>query len=110
LLLNLIISTYFSLAPQTALASNQIPSELVCIADHESGMEQFTPSGKPLVSPTNDYGVMQIHYTWIPLAKKMGLDVVHNAQDNIEFGIWLFNTHGASQWTTDQYCKGSGVG
>jgi hypothetical protein len=84
-----------------------IPNVLVCIATNESGIQQFRPNGSPKWSPTQDVGVMQIHYTWIPTAKKMGLDIVNSPQDNIEFGIWLANTHGLSQWTTYKGCKGS---
>lgn len=106
-LIGLLFATYLALAPVNTFASNSVPPELLCIAQHESGMRQFTDSGAPLKSPTDDYGVMQIHSSWIPLATKMGLDIVHNAQDNIEFGIWLANTHGYSQWSTYKYCKSS---
>jgi hypothetical protein len=105
-LIGLVISTYFLLAPQNAFASNAVPPALICIVEHESGGQQFRPDGSPLVSPTGDYGVMQIHSSWLPLARRMGLDIVHNAKDNIEFGIWLANTHGLSQWTTYKDCKG----
>ena len=81
------------------------PKVLECIALHESGAEQLNPDGTPKWSPTQDVGVMQIHETWIPLAKKMGLDVVNSPTDNIQFGIWLANTHGLSQWTTYSSCK-----
>lgn len=74
---------------------------------HESGGVQFTASGAPLMSPTHDYGIMQINKAWIPTAKKMGLDVVNSASDNVEFGIWLYTTLGPTQWTTyKKYCKG----
>jgi hypothetical protein len=106
-LIGLVVSTYFLLMPHTAFASNAVPTALLCIVEHESGGKQFRSDGSPLVSPTDDYGVMQIHSSWLPLARKMGLDIVHNAQDNIEFGIWLANTHGLSQWTTYKYCHGS---
>lgn len=50
---------------------------------------------------------MQIHYTWIPMAQKFGLDIVNNPRDNIAFGIYLYNRYGLTQWTTyKQYCLG----
>ncbi len=80
----------------------------MCIAQHESGIRQFTNNGDPLVSPTHDYGIMQINQVWLPLSRKMGLDVINNPKDNISFGVWLANTHGYSQWTTyKQYCLGA---
>jgi hypothetical protein len=86
-----------------------IPSTMVCIATHESDIEQFRADGTPVWSPTRDVGVMQIHYTWIPVAEHMGLDIVRNPVDNIEFGIWLFNTLGPTQWTTyKQDCAADG--
>jgi len=82
------------------------PKVLDCIVQHESQGRQFNKDGSPLKSPTNDYGVMQIHDSWIPVAKSMGLDIVNNEKDNITFGIWLANTHGLKQWTTySKYCK-----
>ena len=51
---------------------------------------------------------MQIHNTWIPTAKNMGLDVINNAVDNIQFGIWLKNKYGFKQWSTyEKYCAGT---
>lgn len=61
-----------------------------------------------LVSPTHDYGIMQINKLWIPTAKKMGLDIVNSPEDNVTFGIWLYNTKGPKIWSTyKQYCTGS---
>ena len=85
---------------------NSVPPALVCIANAESGFNQFTSSGAPLESSTQDYGVFQIHKTWIPLAKSMGLDIVNSAQDNITFGIYLYNTRGPQIWSTyKKYCE-----
>lgn len=98
----LLLSTFIALVP----ANTPYPKVLDCIAMEESGGEQFTPSGQPLWSPTNDVGLLQINQLWIPTAKRMGLDIVHSAKDNATFGIWLMNTHGLSQWTTYKKCKG----
>lgn len=79
-----------------------------CIIQHESGGAQFTSNGFPLISPTGDVGVWQINLkTWLGLSKKMGLDIVNNEVDNIQFGIYLYNTQGPKIWTTyKQYCSG----
>lgn len=104
MLLTILVSTYLALAP----ANTPYPAVLDCIVSHESGGRQFDSTGAPLWSSTNDVGIMQIHETWIPTAKGMGLDIVHNEKDNIEFGIWLMNKYGLSQWTTyKKYCVGA---
>jgi hypothetical protein len=107
LFLTLLVSTYALMMPATMSAA--LPPVLECIARHESGIEQFTPSGHPLVSPTGDVGIMQINMaTWLPLARRMGLDIINNPIDNVEFGIWLYKTQGPYPWTTyQQYCLGA---
>lgn len=86
-----------------------VPPVLLCIAQHESNFQQFTPAGYPLISPTSDVGIMQINLpTWGKKAKEMGLNIRENPSDNIAFGIWLYNTKGPSQWTTfHKYCAGN---
>lgn len=82
------------------------PHVLDCIVQHESSGEQFKTDGSPLWSPTKDVGVYQINQQWIPLAKSMGLDVVNNEKDNIEFGTYLYQKYGPSIWATySEYCK-----
>jgi len=104
MLLSFLVATYVALAP----ANSTYPQVLSCIATYESGVNQFTPSGAPLWSPTKDVGIMQIHYTWLPTAENMGLDIVNNPKDNVEFGIWLYNKYGPSPWTTyKRYCSGN---
>lgn len=84
------------------------PKVLDCIVQYESGGRQFTSSGAPLISKTNDVGIMQINMpTWLPTAKKMGLDIINNPVDNIQLGIWIYNKYGPAPWTTyKQYCLG----
>ena len=85
-----------------------MPAELLCIVQHESGGQQFTPSGAPLISKTDDVGIMQINLpTWEKKAKAMSLDIVNSPQDNIEMGIYIYQTIGPQEWTTDRYCKGN---
>ena len=78
---------------------------LLCIAEKESGGHQFDEHGDPLWSKTDDVGYMQIHATWIPKAKKMGLDVVNSEADNIKFGIYLYDKYGPTQWSTYRACE-----
>lgn len=103
--LGLLVSTFIALAP----VNTPYPAVLDCIVQHESGGKQFRADGSPLVSPTGDVGVMQIHLArWAPTAKTMGLDIIHSAKDNIEFGIWLYNKYGPTQWSTyKKYCLGN---
>lgn len=98
--------------PATVFAQNSIPPVLLCIVSHESGARQFNTDGSPLISPTDDVGFMQINIpSWLPLSKKMGLDIINNEADNIEFGIWLYSNYGVRQWTTyREYCEGQGAG
>ena len=105
----LLFAIYYSLAPQTVFASNQIPSTLVCIVNAESGNRQFTLDGSPLISPTGDIGAMQLNMaTWLPLSKKMGLDILHSEKDNLTFGIYLYQKYGPTIWTTyRKYCAGN---
>lgn len=95
--------------PATVYAQNSIPPVLLCIVTHESGAQQFRADGSPLISPTDDVGFMQINIpAWLSTANRMGLDIIHSEADNIEFGIWLYNTRGVDQWTTyKKYCNGS---
>lgn len=108
-IVSLIVATWFAMTPATAYASNTIPPTLLCIAQAESGDRQFTGSGAPLISSTGDVGALQLNMkTWLPLSKKMGLDIVNNAQDNVTFGIYLYNTRGPEIWTTyKRFCAGN---
>lgn len=65
----------------------------------ESKFRQFDSKGNPLRSRTNDYGIAQIHATWIPVAKKMGLDIVHSADDNLLFAKHILKVQGHKAWT-----------
>ncbi len=91
--------------PQTVFAQNAVPPALICIAQHESEGNQFNSDGSVLKSSTDDYGIMQIHSSWLPLSKKFGLDILHNAKDNVTMGIYIYNVYGPEQWTTyKKYC------
>lgn len=69
----------------------------------ESRYRQFDSAGKPLISRTNDVGVMQINIpTWAPLAKELGLDIYNSASDNILMGRIVYAKQGIGAWV----CKG----
>lgn len=66
----------------------------------ESHFRQFDKDGNPLISPTNDVGVMQINIpTWAEKAKDLGLDIYHSERDNIIMGRIVYDEQGISAWT-----------
>lgn len=86
-------------------ANTPYPQVMDCIIQHESGGEQYSPNGSVLTSPTNDLGIFQINSTWLPLAKRMGLDITKE-KDNVEFGVFLYQKYGPTIWATyKQYCS-----
>ena len=77
---------------------------MVDVVRCESQFHQFRSNGKPLISSRNkdgtyDIGLLEINSRWLPLSKKMGLDIVNNAEDNIKFGQYLLKKYGISQWS-----------
>lgn len=92
--------------PQTVFASNAVPPQLIAIAQCESGGKQFNADGTVVENPiTHDYGLFQIHESWLPTAKKMGLDVINSPMDNIEFALWLSNKDpGFTDWSASKKC------
>ena len=92
------------IALQAAVASAfaDVPS-MVAVARCESHFRQFGSNGKPLISPTNDVGVMQLNIpTWGPLAKLLRLDIYNSASDNIAMARIVYRQQGVRAWT----CKG----
>ena len=82
---------------------------MLCIAQKESGTAQFRPStGKVIVSPTGDYGVMQINKkSWSKTAELLGYDI-NKPLDNIQMAKHIKSVQGYSAWTTYKFCKPSG--
>lgn len=68
------------------------------IVECESGYRQFAKPGVPLVSPTKDYGLMQLSYKHIPEATAMGLDIVNSTKDNVAFAKTLYQKQGKTPW------------
>ena len=66
----------------------------------ESGFHQYRTDGTPLISPTGDVGVMQIHAaTWGAEAKRLGLDIYGSAHDNIIMGRFILDEQGIRAWS-----------
>lgn len=81
------------------------PERFVAIATCESGVAQYR-NGVVVENPkTKDYGVFQIHYTWIATAQSMGLDIKGNVYDNIIFAKWLYDKYGTEPWSSSVSCQ-----
>ncbi len=66
----------------------------------ESHFRQFRSDGTPLISPTDDVGVMQINIPqWGEKAKALGLDIYHSERDNIIMGRIVYDEQGIGAWT-----------
>ena len=76
---------------------------LYAIAYYESRYRQFKEDGTPLISPTDDVGVMQINKsTWLSKAKQMGLDIEHSEIDNITMAKYIRDVQGYNAWATNK--------
>ena len=92
-----------SLKSEVAAAFDDYP-EMTQIVACESGYRQFRSNGTPLVSPTGDVGVMQIHVaTWGKEAAALGLDIYGSAHDNIVMGRIVLETQGIKAWRCYNY-------
>ena len=75
-------------------------SPMVAVVGCESHFRQLRANGKPLISPTDDVGVMQINIpTWGKEAKKLGLDIYYSEADNIKMGAVVYKQQGIKAWT-----------
>lgn len=73
---------------------------MVSIAGCESAYRQYDASGAPLISKTDDVGVMQINIpSWAADAKARGLDIYHSAEDNIKEARIVYEKQGIGAWT-----------
>ena len=55
---------------------------------------------------THDYGYFQIARIHLAEATEMGLDVVNSPEDNIKFGVWLYDKSGVQPWVASKKCWG----
>ena len=66
----------------------------------ESHFRQFDKDGNPLISPTDEMGVMQINIpAWGEKGKALGLDIYHSERDNIIMGRIVYDEQGIGAWT-----------
>lgn len=72
-------------------------SRLYKIAKCESGLKQFH-NGKPLMSPTSDVGIMQINQVHWNEAKRLGLNIFDNIEDNIKMAKIILAQQGYTAW------------
>lgn len=72
--------------------------EMVRIAGCESGYRHLKPDGEVLVSPTGDYGVMQINAaSHQKRMEELGLDI-RDIDDNLAYARKLYDEQGSSPW------------
>ena len=75
-------------------------SPMLAVVACESHYRQFDAQGDPLISPTDDVGVMQINIpTWAAQAKALGLNIYTSPADNIAMGIIILKAQGFEAWT-----------
>lgn len=76
----------------------------IAVAECESKISQVR-SYKKNTNGTYDFGVFQINAIHIPLARKMGFDIINNVEDNIHFAFYLMLKSGVySNWKGSSKC------
>ena len=71
---------------------------MMAVIKCESNFEQYR-NGVPLLSPTHDWGIMQINKAHEANALAMGLDIKYSTEDNLKYGRWLYEREGTKPWT-----------
>lgn len=70
-------------------------------------MRQFKDNGEPLISHTNDVGIMQINMkTWAKLANELELDIVNSPEDNVRMGRIIKEIQGHKAWVCHRLIDG----
>lgn len=72
---------------------------MVDVVRCESHFRQLSGNGTPLISPTDDVGVMQINQVHWAQAKALGLDIFNSIDDNIKMGRIVYEQQGIGAWT-----------
>lgn len=73
--------------------------QMTAIVRCESSYRQFEGTSTPLVSRTDDVGVMQINQVHWAEAKALGLDIFNSVDDNIKMGRIVYEQQGLAAWT-----------
>lgn len=77
----------------------ELGEDMIPVVLCESGFNQFDRNGRPLQSPTRDFGLTQINEkTWDGLAKHLLLDYKHDVDDNIMMAKIVIMAQGKSAW------------
>ncbi len=77
----------------------EAPDTMVAVAKCESGLKQFNSKGEVIVSPTKDFGLMQINQlVWDDKAKELGLDYKNNLEDNLKMARHIYEVQGKTAW------------
>lgn len=74
---------------------------MLAVVQCESHFVQFK-NGKILRSKTSDIGVMQINQVHWAEAKRLGLDIWNNENDNIRMGRIIYDKQGIDAWTCNK--------
>ncbi len=70
------------------------------IAVCESGVKQWTADGQTVVSPTHDFGILQINqHAWDATATEEGLDYKNSLVDNVRMAKKVYDTQGLQAWS-----------
>lgn len=82
-----------------------------CESGQGSGQpyRQFEADGTPFKSRlgTPDYGIMQISLTYHKKeSERLGYDVLHSADDNVAYGLYLYKKYGTAPWNASKGCWG----
>lgn len=64
----------------------------------ESHYRQFDEFGEPLISDTSDVGLSQINQIHWNEAKKLGLDIFNDVDDNLKMARLIFDMQGIKAW------------
>lgn len=79
------------------------PAVFIDIARCESTYRQYDATGRVLESKTHDLGLYQINRRWIPVAKKLGYDIM-TPEGNTAFALYLYRQHGTRDWNSSKGC------
>ena len=72
----------------------RMPDVMWCESEHR----QFDEFGKPLISETSDVGVGQINQVHWKEAKKLGLDIFYDVDDNLVMSRRIYDSQGIKAW------------
>lgn len=69
------------------------------IAMCESSLRQWGDDGNVVMSPTSDFGIMQINQVHTKEANELGLDFKGSMEDNVKMAKVVYERQGFGAWT-----------